>query len=219
MKDIKYKNAFDETKQNMHSIDLTISRFMQDTNRLPRYFEEPYGVFFEGYLNRCPRNEWSWRKNKYSAYIQFSQSIPWPDIAYLNLDEHTRYNDEETMTNMCTGYIVGHDVIDWDDAFPWRWGEPLDRRYTRQVLCGNFLYIPLNGDWQPLSYMTEPDAVIAGYFLAAYGNPLEDGLDVWTPTEDPVYPFVLQPDGTKDGIIGWMAKVGDKARGEYMKRR
>lgn len=216
---VKDKNIIGEAIQGMHSIQLSLDRFELDQGYLPRFPDEVNGLVYEGYLDYYPRNQWAYNKLEHKDYTEFLKA------ALVNVTPRPPDIPEMfgpkggTMANMCMGYEVGKDLLDWPHAYPWRFGEPLERRYTRQVLCGNFLYIPLDKGKNPLPYDTPKDAHVAGYFLAVYGSPLADGLDAWTPTGDPIRPIALSPDGIRDGVIAYVISGFGKAESKTGERR
>ncbi|MEP0813198.1 MAG: hypothetical protein HRF49_00855 [bacterium] len=105
------------------------------------------------------------------------------------------------MANLCLGYELGKDLFAWWDAYPFNWDEPIEKKRRRMVCSGNFVYIPLDDNGQPIRYDAPKDAKPAGYFLAGFAYPNNEGKDVWTPTGDLMMPVKLVPDGIPDGVV------------------
>lgn len=187
-----------EAKQNLHSIQIGLERHVSDFNAFPLdiYILQP-----EGYMTGFPRNTWHLVKSKYGDLNERTRQLFAGDSMPFDGPGGRFGENGGEMANLCTGHEIGYDLIEWWNFQPAKKGEDAERKTTREMAAGHFVYLPLDENDAMIPYGAPDGVKVFDYVLILFGPPDEPGIDFFTPSGNPDAPVALTPDGIPDGVI------------------
>lgn len=187
-----------ESKQNLIAVHLQLHKFKEKTGVFPR---NVWNIRKEEYLSKFPRNPWHLLKSKYGDLNERTRQLFAGDSMPFDGPGGRFGENGGEMANLCTGHEIGYDLIEWWNFQPAKKGEDAERKTTREMAAGHFVYLPLDENDAMIPYGAPDGVKVLDYVLILFGPPDEPGIDFFTPSGNPDAPVTLTPDGIPDGVI------------------